>query len=501
MTVGEKDAVTVYLTNGAKCNISYDKLEEIAALNTSSEGKKLKGIKLEGEKVDASGYKYAGDPLLVCRVTVAAVRKPKAGTSAGAAAPGTAKGGGSNGLLTTAATLALQPMALMAASVLSSSNFFSPFSSYLPTLSTEQGFVICLLFNAVPFLPYAVTTLFAKKPKAKTFDVVLQCYEESEASIHSDDLEKPVPGRFIQGTKKDPPGTAEKRWATTMAWRKRNNIDTICLEPHPYYNEIKRCYPHFYCGLDLTGKQICYYERPGFLNLKRLSEIGVPTMVRHYTWQNEFCWMYMSTSKEDTRSLSGIDVQNVGLYDLKGVVKEFLGAISKISGEHYPERAGKIIILNAPGWFSMLWNVIKLGVDPNTQKKVFILSESAAKKRMKELIPHEYVPKEYGGGATFASDAPAVEKDFPGPLGKEKESARYCSFYEVAMNDYAKRLNSKQKLPMPAAFAWEREDRVMGKEEYLATYEHGWESFESQLHLPRDKWDPEGWPGMLFKKE
>ena len=275
VSVGEKDAVSIYLTNGAKCSIDYSRIDEMAALNTSSEGKEYKGIKLEGEKVDVMGYKYSGDPLLVCRVTVAAVRKPKASSSA---ASGSANG--SNSLLTTAATLALQPMALMAASVLSSSSsgFFSPFSSYFPSLSTEQGFVICLLFNAVPFLPYAVTTLFAKKPKAKTFDIFLQSYEESEAYIHSDDLEKPVPGRFIQGTKKDPPGTAEKRWAATMAWRKRENIDTICLEPHPYYNEIKRCYPHFYCGLDLTGKQICYYERPGFLDLKRLTEIGVPTM-------------------------------------------------------------------------------------------------------------------------------------------------------------------------------------------------------------------------------
>ena len=185
---------------------------------------------------------------------------------------------------------------------------------------------------------------------------------QCEAHIFDDSLEKAVPSRFVEGTKNDPPGTAEKRWAITAAWRKRDNIDTIILQPHPYYNEIKRCYPHFYCRTDLTNKQIAYYERPGFLQLKRLEEIGVPTMVWHYTFQIEFCWTYMSTMGEQTRTLSGVDVQNVGLYDVKGVVKEFLAAISKVSQEHYPERAGKICVLNAPGWFSMLWNVIKVRV-------------------------------------------------------------------------------------------------------------------------------------------
>jgi hypothetical protein len=102
---------------------------------------------------------------------------------------------------------------------------------------------------------------------------------------------------------------------------------------------------------------------------------------------------------EEHRTLSGIDIQNVGLYDLKGVVKEFLAAISKISQEHYPERAGKICVLNAPGWFSMMWNVIKLMLHPNTQKKVFILSESAAKTTMKTLIAQESVPVECVCGA------------------------------------------------------------------------------------------------------
>ena len=123
-------------------------------------------------------------------------------------------------------------------------------------------------------------------------------------------------------------------------------------------------------------------------------------MVRHYIFQIEFCWTYMSGS-EETRTLSGVDVQNVGLYDLKGVVKEFLAAISKISQDHYPERAGKICVMNAPGWFSMLWNLIKITLHPNTQKKVFILSAGDVPKVMKDVIDITNLPREYGGNLKY----------------------------------------------------------------------------------------------------
>ncbi len=66
----------------------------------------------------------------------------------------------------------------------------------------------------------------------------------------------------------------------------------------------------------------------------------------------------MSAGNEKTRTFSGVDIQNVGFTDLKGVTLEFLKAIASISQEHYPERAGKICVMNAPSWFTVVWKVI-----------------------------------------------------------------------------------------------------------------------------------------------
>ena len=41
----------------------------------------------------------------------------------------------------------------------------------------------------------------------------------------------------------------------------------------------------------------------------------------------------------------------------------------------------------------------------------------------------------------------------------------------------------------------------MEKEKYLKIYDGGWLETENQLHLPRDQWDAEKWPGMLFAKK
>jgi len=45
---------------------------------------------------------------------------------------------------------------------------------------------------------------------------------------------------------------------------------------------------------------------------------------------------------------------------------------------HYPERAGKLFIVNAPFWFSTIWRVVSPLVDPNTRAKISILGSNYA---------------------------------------------------------------------------------------------------------------------------
>ena len=60
-----------------------------------------------------------------------------------------------------------------------------------------------------------------------------------------------------------------------------------------------------------------------------------------------------------------------------------------------------IYIVNAPGWFSMLWRMIRPMVHPNTQKKVRILSRSETLNGLQEFISIENIPEYYGGKLDF----------------------------------------------------------------------------------------------------
>ena len=89
--------------------------------------------------------------------------------------------------------------------------------------------------------------------------------------------------------------------------------------------------------------------------------------------------------------------------DLKGVgiskatsVYGYTQAVSAISQNYYPERLGKLYIINAPWGFSGVFSVVKRFLDPVTVNKIHILG-SGYEKELLAQIPAENLPKEFGG--------------------------------------------------------------------------------------------------------
>jgi hypothetical protein len=91
------------------------------------------------------------------------------------------------------------------------------------------------------------------------------------------------------------------------------------------------------------------------------------------------------------------------IMDLKGVtltkvpqVYSYVKQASVISQNYYPERLGKLFLINAPWGFSTVWGVVKGWLDPVTVKKINILG-SSYQSELKKHIPAENIPKEFGG--------------------------------------------------------------------------------------------------------
>ncbi|XP_073040028.1 uncharacterized protein [Primulina eburnea] len=88
--------------------------------------------------------------------------------------------------------------------------------------------------------------------------------------------------------------------------------------------------------------------------------------------------------------------------DLKGYgyrnsdVRGYLAAIS-ILQDCYPERLGKVLVINAPYIFMTLWKIIYPFIDTNTRNKIVFVDNKSMKATLLEDIDECQIPEIYGG--------------------------------------------------------------------------------------------------------
>lgn len=104
-----------------------------------------------------------------------------------------------------------------------------------------------------------------------------------------------------------------------------------------------------------------------------------------------------------SRKANGLMETCCTIMDLKGVgitsvpsVYGYLKQASGISQNYYPERLGKLYLINAPWGFSSVFNVVKGFLDPVTVNKIHVLG-SGYKKDLLAQVPVENLPEEFGG--------------------------------------------------------------------------------------------------------
>ncbi|KAG2530348.1 hypothetical protein BBI17_001944 [Phytophthora kernoviae] len=214
--------------------------------------------------------------------------------------------------------------------------------------------------------------------------------------------------RFVAGEK----GDVEKgrqRYLNTLEWRKENNIDNILVTPHPNFEIIKKYYPQYFHGRTRDGLPV-YYERPGKIDLPALKREGlsIDDLLRHYMYITEYLWRVVEPN-DSGRSITVLDVTGIGMYDLGGEVLDFIKRASAFTGAHYPERSAHIFIINIPGWFNMIWRMVKPLIDPVTREKVHMLKGSAILRELETLIDLENIPSDFGGEARSLSTASEAE--------------------------------------------------------------------------------------------
>lgn len=122
-----------------------------------------------------------------------------------------------------------------------------------------------------------------------------------------------------------------------------------------------------------------------------------------------------------------MDLKGVGITKVSSVYG-YVKQASSISQDHYPERLGKLYIINAPWGFGSVWSVVKGWLDPVTVSKIHVLGGGYQKELLAQ-VPAENLPKLFGGtcdcdGGCELSDAgPWQDPQWAKPAKWEKNPA------------------------------------------------------------------------------
>eukprot|EP00934_Nitzschia_sp_Nitz4_P007769 Nitzschia sp. Nitz4//scaffold47_size129522//112524//113774//NITZ4_003568-RA/size129522-processed-gene-0.175-mRNA-1//-1//CDS//3329552851//7759//frame0 len=219
-----------------------------------------------------------------------------------------------------------------------------------------------------------------------------------------------LPLRFLRAGKGDPV-EGERRYQATLAWRREFGMDRILMEPHPDFFCIKQHYPHYYHLKGRLGEPV-FFEQPPKTDLAALRRGGVTldNLLRHYAMVTEFQWQWIER-RDDQQSITVLDLEGMRFMDFVGECVEYVKSCSAFTGQHYPERAGHVFVIHTPGWFNMIWKVVKPMVDEVTLKKITILGRDpkVILEALLEKIPLENIPPEYGGESMPLGASPQEE--------------------------------------------------------------------------------------------
>lgn len=125
-------------------------------------------------------------------------------------------------------------------------------------------------------------------------------------------------------------------------------------------------------------------------------------------------------------SCSVLDVQGVGLTGQQTVL-HYIKQASAMSNANYPERLGKMYVINAGFAVWAIWKIAKVFLDPVTASKIDVLG-SNYKSTLLKHIPAENLPAIYGGqckceGGCELSDAgPWQDEKWRKPAWWEKDA-------------------------------------------------------------------------------
>eukprot|EP00560_Eucampia_antarctica_P003361 CAMPEP_0197832262 /NCGR_PEP_ID=MMETSP1437-20131217/13961_1 /TAXON_ID=49252 ORGANISM="Eucampia antarctica, Strain CCMP1452" /NCGR_SAMPLE_ID=MMETSP1437 /ASSEMBLY_ACC=CAM_ASM_001096 /LENGTH=439 /DNA_ID=CAMNT_0043435543 /DNA_START=74 /DNA_END=1393 /DNA_ORIENTATION=+ len=164
-------------------------------------------------------------------------------------------------------------------------------------------------------------------------------------------------------------------------------------------------FPQMYTGKAKTGCPL-FISKPGVLQSDALECITTMEGILKFHWHvmvhdyGNRLRQYKEANPSFCRfeSFCILDLAHLSMQQLTSTCLDIVKKQSFIDSLCFPETMNKMIIINAPRFFSLTWKVIKGWIDVRTANKVELYSsKSVATKRLLELVDKNELPSDYGG--------------------------------------------------------------------------------------------------------
>jgi len=196
---------------------------------------------------------------------------------------------------------------------------------------------------------------------------------------------------------------ASKMYLESMKWRKENNIDQIRKTfPTEYAKELEPYLKYYSGGIFTTidGWPLMI-ERSGLMDpLSVLKNTGPDFILKLSIWRSEVMEKIRRKREKETGMSAGIliliDMQGVGWNHMSSQVIDSFKENATLSANNYPEALRKTIVINAPSFFTMLWNSVSGWLDKRTRDKTSIYG-SEYLKHVLEVVSIDELPSSFGG--------------------------------------------------------------------------------------------------------
>jgi hypothetical protein len=218
------------------------------------------------------------------------------------------------------------------------------------------------------------------------------------------------------------------------------------VEPSIYISQ----YPQLYCGNSKDGFPL-FISKPGVLNISGIECITTIEGILRYHWYamiHDFAARLREQKAKDPNFnrfevVCIVDLENLAVSNVGKRPMNIIKAQSEVDSLCFPETLSKFIIVNAPGAFSLIWNVIKGWIDVRTAAKVEIHSyRKKWEPRLLELVDRTELPSDYGGEAKPTNHRLEVENKEPDVIRQYTQTLSVCKY----MNTEAYDLKAQEEL-------------------------------------------------------